>query len=604
MRPLKNVKRRGRTTPLAEPSRQAHPVPDPDLPNVEEAILEATEQGALCEGSPEKDGRDICEHVAGLLVDALVKDLAACKIRLLSDTLSAFMKNDAHNGSQNETLKGVRRSDGERDKLAEKCRKEPHSNTSTVSDYVLEQARMTAKGTQNDDALAALKRTSPYSTSKPEELTSPQKRARTSMPAAKPKHQAFGKEASGSDLNVHPGKVTSADNNFRMAGGGVGNENPTGNASKQNNESAEVEQKVLCADGVQSTKCSKADMEMDDCQKRRLSPNLPWWRSVESRMSLPMRHVKDENVLRGYIMTLIRSCVCESWKAEKLRESYARDPASNKGRAFLAVSSSLLMMERARHVGQCRMNWSTELLRELLQRRDIEWSPIEHDPTFPQFVGCEVCLAHRPATKLLKLKGAKYDSRDFWPTSSVVDVLSTSEEKGVLSLAVELAPGCRPGQCANIDDDDEIEFWVDEQCLRKCLVFHELVHSTSILTEDIMYMVEDELRDGIVEIPKSSDLCETGTSVVELLEAHLVDVLSRNEDFMKRRIAHFIDIIRLGDMYFSPGHGEVKTGGLTISSKLYDAPTELNDEAYGDRVRKLESLTENKISRDPFPTFC
>lgn len=602
----------GRANALAKPSSEADSLPDPDLLNVEQAILDVTEQRPLRKGSPETDGHDVCKHMANLLVDALMKDLAACKIRLLSNMLSSVKKTDAHNGSQKATVATVSRSDGERDKLVQKRRKEPHSNTSTMSDYGLEQARMATKGVQNDDASVAWKRKAPFSTSKPKELMLPPKRARTSLPAEKPKHQAGEKEMSGSNLNAIPGKGTPAEsNNCRKAGGSVGNGKPKGKFSKQNKESAEDEHEVTRTDGVRSAKSSKEDMEMTEFQKRRLSPNRPWWRSVESRMSLSMRHVRDEDVLRGYVMTLIRSCVCESWKAEKLRESYDRNPASNQGRAFIAVSSSLLMMERARHVGQCRMRWGTEVVQELLQRRDIEWSAIEHDPTFRQFVGCEVCLAHRPATKLLKLKGAKYDSRDFWPTSSVVDVLSTSEGKGVLSLAVELAPGCRPGQSAKNDIDDENEFWVDEQCLRKCLVFHELVHSTSILTEDIMYMVEDELRDGMVEIPRSSDSCETGSSVLALLESHLVDVLSRNEDFMKRRIAHFIDIIRLGDVYFSTGDGEVldsggwmKTAGPTIASKLYDAPTELDDEPYGDRVRKLAALTESKISRYPFPAFC
>lgn len=605
MPPLNNSNHRRAPSTFASTSTRARFLPDPDLPNVEKAIFEAVEHVDLHREFAERDGPDVSDYVADLLVDALMEDLQVCRVRLAMDMVWAPKKLEAQAASESASRKRLQVGEGHREKATQKRRKAPPSNSSTIS------ALVTTRGSQADDALV-LKQTTAYgSTSgnamKPPTRTS-RKRARPFAPSQKLRLRPV-ETAASTPLAAAPAFNGAGNSRTRLDQRSV-HENVNARCSKQCDESVEGEHQVTRTESVAVANGSRAEMETNRVSKRRLSANLPWWRSVESRMSLSMRHVKEGDVLRGYIMTLIRSCVRQSWKAEKLRESYDRDPSSVQGRAFLTVTSSLLMMERARHMGQCRMKWHAQLVQELLQRRDIEWSSIEPDPSFRQFVGCEVCLAHRPATKCLRLKGTKYDSRDFWPTSSVVNILSTTEDNGVLSLAVELAPGCRPGQPTR-DDDDEIEFWVDEYCLRKCLVFHELAHSSSILTEDIMYMVEDELRDGIVDIPRAQELRATGASVLDVLESHLVNVLSLNENFMNRRIRHFVDILRLGEVYFSAGHAEMldscdrpKVGELPTISNVYDAPIELNDEQYRERVRKLESLTESKISGQPFPVFC
>lgn len=602
--PLEHI--RGRTSkPSPAALTRARVLPDPDLPNVEKAIFEAVKKFNLHRESVDRDGPEISDDIPDLLVHALLEDLKVCRVRLAMETVWASKNVEAQNnlytGSRKRPITSVA---GIPQGKFKRPRTTP-SNTSTIS------ALVTNHGLQCDKVLAGNQATALRGVSsqvmKPSLRTS-RKRTRPSVPGAE-----AGSRQKETTVTTPQGIVGGC----RMASTPGGepakdtrHDNETARPSKTREEFVEGEHRIVRSESVSVQTGARPGTETNGVSKRRASASLPWWRSVESRMSLPMRHVKEADVLRGYIITLIRSCVRQSWTAEKLRESYDQDPSSVQGRAFLAVGSSLLMLERARHMGQCRMKWHADLVQELLQRRDIEWSPIENDPSFYQFVGCEVCLAHRPATKCLKLKGPKYDSRDFWPTNSVVNILSTTEENGLLSLAVELAPGCRPGQHTGVDDD-EVEFWVDEKCLRKCLVFHELVHATSILTEDIMYMVEDELRDGIVDIPGGQDFHSAKSSALEALESHLVDVLSRNESFMSRRIQHFLDILRLGEVYFSAGdrqqHGfeemeRMKTFAET--GKIYDAPIALHDEGYGERVRKLESLTERKMSGHPFSAFC
>lgn len=377
--------------------------------------------------------------------------------------------------------------------------------------------------------------------------------------------------------------------------------------AKQTEKLDEEDNQALLARNNSTENDQRGEVDGTAAAEPRPSAQLPWWRSVGSRLSRPMRRSKDTDVLRGYILTLIRSCLRPSWNAEKLRESYELNPSSIRGSAFLAVSSSLLIMHRARHMGQCRTMWHTQLLQELLQRRELEWTAIETDPCFQHFLGCEACLAHRPATRCLRLKGVKYDSSDFWPMSCRLDILASTEADGALTLAVELAPGSRPGQ-PTIGDEGEVEFWVDEQCLRKCLVFHELVHSTSILTEEVMCLVEDELQDGVVSVRKAQQLPEEGTSLVDLVQCHLVDVLCRNKHFLEKQIQHFADMTHIGEAYFSavdegiPGsHQEPKDAETNSSARVYDAPLSLRHEQYAGRMKTLESLTEIKKPSTSFP---
>lgn len=337
---------------------------------------------------------------------------------------------------------------------------------------------------------------------------------------------------------------------------------------------------------------------------------LPWWRTVRPGISRAIQQLNDEEAFRGLICAMIRSSLCESWSADNLREQYHQNPSSSRGRAFLAVTSSLLLMERAKHMGQCRLKWKRQLIVELSTRRDIEWSVVQGDLSFPHFVGCEACQKFRRATRRIRLAGPKYDSRDFWPSCGRISVLSAKHGNDCIEVTAELDAGAKrfPHE-NNVANDTECELFVDAECLRKCLVFHELVHSTAILAEDIRLMIESELSDGTVKFVRENE--DVDKYISDCLARHLIDVLSQNTEFLKGRTTHFIDLVKLGNIYFSASDAEVLDSGAGIksevipqASRIYDAPIELNDDEHIARVHNVESLTKKKSLITSFATLC
>lgn len=337
---------------------------------------------------------------------------------------------------------------------------------------------------------------------------------------------------------------------------------------------------------------------------------LPWWHAAGPDMSRAIKHLNNEEAFRGLILAMIRSSICKSWSADNLREQYHQDPSSPRGRAFLAVSSSLFLMERARHIGQCRLEWKRQLMVELLGRRDIEWSIVQGDPSFPHFVGCEACQKYRRATRRIRLAGPGYDSRNFWPSNSRISILSAKYRSNCVEVSAELnAETKRFPYEHNIAKSKECELFVDAECLRKCLVFHELAHFTSILAEDIRLMIEGELGGGNIRMVRESE--GKDECISNCLVRHLIDILSQNTEFLKRWTAHFIDLVELGNIYFSASDAEVLDSGAGIkpetapkASRIYDAPIELNDDEHKARVHKVESLTKKKSLVTSFATLC
>ncbi|CAN8064608.1 unnamed protein product [Agarophyton chilense] len=345
-----------------------------------------------------------------------------------------------------------------------------------------------------------------------------------------------------------------------------------------------------------------------------LRPRLPWWRATESLASLSSNLGNREDLLKLYVMAVIRSCIRESWSADALKRCFENDPSSSRGKAFLAISSSLLVMERARHMGQCHVKWRPELMQELLQRRVIEWSRVQKHVSFDHFAGCDVCLGQREATIRLWLRGDRYDPSDFWPGSSRVEVLTSEErEKDVVSVAVELSGGTKNERFVQISEPakkGDVEFWVDPQCLRKCLLFHELVHATAIIAQDLRILIEDELRDGVIHLDMRNRIPgDEKLGVSERLERYLVQAVSESRDFLKRRTKHLMEIISLGDIYFSAIEEELIDSGnpegrrTPKTSQIYDPPIVLNDEKYKDRIDRIVSLTQQRGLTASFATF-
>lgn len=345
-----------------------------------------------------------------------------------------------------------------------------------------------------------------------------------------------------------------------------------------------------------------------------------WWRQSRPRVTLPDRVPLEQRkkLLRGFVMALVRSCIREAWSADTLLACYNREPASSRGEAYYAASASLLLFERARHMGQCRTRWRPELLNELLKRPRVQWQAVEQNEAFDQFTGCEVCLLHRPSTRKLILSGARYDARSFWASSSQVAILSTADQgDGGTAVAVEMT-ATQNHVAANADrpDDGTIsEFYVDQQCLRRCLLFHELVHCTSRIAGEIRILLEDEVCDGLVEIPGNEKNTDDASivhkgSVQARLERHLVQKLSENNDFLNRIVNQLSDAVQLGDKYFinlpTPHSrkpmGEVK--GKPRNIQVHLGAEDLSNYGLRSFVQRLEARCEKRDTGTSYATFC
>lgn len=333
--------------------------------------------------------------------------------------------------------------------------------------------------------------------------------------------------------------------------------------------------------------------------------SLPWWRAVDARVARSNRPQNPKNIMKGFIMAVIRSSIRKSWNAESLLKLYNTDPSSSQGKAFQIVSYGMLLMEQARHMGQCHNVWHGDLIKELMQRREIKWASLSNDSDFEHFAGCDACLGHRQATIRLLFKGARYDSSGYWPNATSLQVLSTSNSDDcITTVAVEMS-SVKEDDFAN--SDKETEFWVDAECLRKCLVFHELAHATSILTIDVRSMVEAQLRNGVIrfrnpERKQFSDRC-----IMERVEEYLVQTLSKTHEFIDRWILHLTEILELGDVYFSSQNiqhqNEQRNDSTALDKKVYDSPIRLKDERFSDRINKLLMLTRNPERQQSCATF-
>ena len=334
---------------------------------------------------------------------------------------------------------------------------------------------------------------------------------------------------------------------------------------------------------------------------------LPWWRLPSPRVSLPRHPQNEKDVFTGYISAVVKACIRNSWNALSLMKSYENDPSCSRAHGFRVVSGALLLLERARHMGQCRLKWKAEVVEDLMSLPELEWSPVKEHASFDHFTGCELCLGHRKAIHRLSLKGTRYDSCDFWPGSSEVQVLSaTPDGTGCISTAIELTGSTTAGHVQYLqatESSHTSEFWVDSECLRKCLVFHELAHATTDIAEHVRSMIEDEVRHGVVHLssPKRSSGNED-SSIQRRLERHLTNALLGNKVYLQQRTAHLIEMVRLGDIYFAGGDSVIldsgnirqpkRTYGRTLAA--YDAPLELNDEMHLDSIERLVALKQKR----------
>lgn len=330
---------------------------------------------------------------------------------------------------------------------------------------------------------------------------------------------------------------------------------------------------------------------------------LPWWRSTQNRVTVLDNPPNVIETFRGYVKAIVKACVNASWTTADLRAAFDGDPCSEKGKAFRDISTSLVLMERARHMGHCRARWHRDIVSGLVSRRYARWSKLSMMED-NDFMGCDICGSVRPATERLTLSGEKLDGREFWPDQMRIDILSMRKlsDDGSYSLTVEvnreeISNGIGEKDAEKREDDKT--YYVDSQCLRQCLVFHRLVHATNIVSGEVRGMIEDELREGVVELKVKPGVGDR--SVLDALEEELMNCVLARTDYPNRQVTSFLDMLKLGDLYLSAEESEVIDSGCAedelertknIRPTIYDAPLYLGDERFASQVTRLVAMSQ------------
>lgn len=207
----------------------------------------------------------------------------------------------------------------------------------------------------------------------------------------------------------------------------------------------------------------------------------------------------------------------------------------------------------------------------------------------------------RPATHRLVLTGRRYDGRVYWPEKTRIHVLSYTDEEanGIYQVNVEVYRGDTEKKektlqgkvkSESVDAGGQMEFFVDSQCLRQCLVFHWLAHASMLIAEDVRGVVEDELRDGMVELEVREDdggrvISHERWRIFGALEEKLVECVVGRSEYMKQQVDLLGNMLKLGDLYLSMGDEEILDSGhaednpaVGAALNIYDAPLHLGDD--------------------------
>lgn len=314
----------------------------------------------------------------------------------------------------------------------------------------------------------------------------------------------------------------------------------------------------------------------------------PWWQVPQLNAKEVCGIIGERKSMGAYISTIAKCCVSSSWTAHEMRYNLEHGKNSAKVDAFRLTSQALSLLERKRHMKQCGAVWTRDAIRDLCSRGCIGWRRLQAGGV-GDFTGCELCGRFRRATCKVVISGSRYDGADFWPGASRTSVVETEKVgEGVYSVGVRVAR-------IESDDEDEIqeddsELFVDEQCLRKCLLFHKLAHMTKEVTKTVCDVIDAQLENGgYVQV--AVDGVKSMDKVLEAVEVKLVSKVEE-EVFMTRQVNIISQMLRLGDTYFS----EARRDGFAMEMcedghGVYDEPLYLGDGLYSDYVDEILNVT-------------
>lgn len=331
-----------------------------------------------------------------------------------------------------------------------------------------------------------------------------------------------------------------------------------------------------------------------------------WWKAAKNGNSTrkSAENSGKKRTFRGYISTIAKACMSEEWTKAKMLQNFENGEDALKRADFETTCRAISILEQARHMNCRQVIWPEDIFFQILQRRQVRWSKIVHhdERGLGDFTGCELCGRCVRANHVIFVGGFKYNAQHYWPSGTSMEVTSKRKRReGSCSVSVELNRGLEEDEgIEGIREPEEHEIFVDEQCLRKCLVFHKLNHMTREIADEVRKLLDAKVRKKAVKVPL--DWSVDDERLVKGVEEILLDCIDEeDDDYVTRQVKTLCRLLDLGDGYFRKSEEDMAVIRKTESSprapgatprrhfleNIYDMPVDLCENMHKDFVDGL-----------------
>jgi hypothetical protein len=360
---------------------------------------------------------------------------------------------------------------------------------------------------------------------------------------------------------------------------------------------------------------------------------VPWWRQAanhgnrgrpQGRPPPTAVPAHFDAFMRDFISAITWACVTDDCGASKLLDDHTVDQSSRGGTLYAAVANMLGILDGARNAGAWAANWSPDLVAALERRPVVTWAPVEYDPAFQQFAGCEVCLRVCSATRYLWLCGAPYESQSFWPEACSFTIASAEDlPSGAVRVVVKLldprkgpdvlrrpaAAGPADLVALDVGPHGADEYWADNVCMLRCTFYHELTHAVARVSSEVRQIIVRELEKDDLHLPPvpggaSSEGGGGGAAAhAARLEEYLVDAVVGDDDFTQRTADWFRAVYSCGVSCLGPP-AERRLGAARLAQTdehhLCDSERELQfDDAQSSFVDRVTVRCQHRDAAAP-----